>query len=210
VLLAAGGSVTTLDGAEFRKSDFRLVLPRLACLPRSHWGILAHGKQAGLVVVTASRLVNEMGRDWKPKVVRDVSDGLILFDGVCILCSWWVRFIIKRDVLVRFRFVPIQSSYGAALAANFGIDPKNPETNVVILGGRAYFKSDAAIRVLEGLPRWSWIGVFAFTSRRIRDWIYDRVARNRYSLFGKTETCLIPEPAIAQRFVFSAPVSHQR
>jgi len=142
-----------------------------------------------------------MGRDWKPMPVRDIADGLILFDGVCVLCSRWVRFIIERDTLARFRFVPIQSAYGDALAAEFGIDRKNPETNAVIIAGRAYFKSDATIRTLARLPGWSWIGMLAFTPRNIRDWLYDRIARNRYSLFGRTETCLMPDPAIAGRFV---------
>jgi predicted DCC family thiol-disulfide oxidoreductase YuxK len=142
-----------------------------------------------------------MRRDWRSKPVRYIADGLILFDGVCVLCSRWVRFIIERDTLARFRFVPIQSPYGDALAAEFGIDRKNPETNAVIIAGRAYFKSDATIRALAALPGWSWIVVFAFTPRSIRDWIYDRVARNRYRLFGRTEMCLMPDPAIAGRFV---------
>jgi predicted DCC family thiol-disulfide oxidoreductase YuxK len=129
----------------------------------------------------------------------------VLFDGICILCSWWVRFVIERDKSVQLHFVPIQSRYGRGLAKSLGIDPDVPETNAVVIGGYAYFKSDAAIMVFAGLPRWSWSGVFRFVPRMLRDWAYDRVARNRYRLFGRTESCLVPAPEIAHHFVFGTP-----
>ena len=69
-------------------------------------------------------------------------DGLVLFDGVCVLCSGWVRFLLERDSDAIFRFTPIQSPYGRALAQRLGIDPETPQTNAVIIGGRAYFKAD--------------------------------------------------------------------
>jgi predicted DCC family thiol-disulfide oxidoreductase YuxK len=146
---------------------------------------------------------------WRPRAVCDIPDGLILFDGVCILCSWRVRFVIERDVSAQFRFAPIQSSYGRALAERLGIDFENPETNAVIVGGRAYFKSDAAIRVLGRLPRWSWSGVFGLVPRMLRDWVYDRVARNRHRFFGRTESCLVPTPEIARRFMFDNPLTQR-
>ena len=59
-------------------------------------------------------------------------DDVILFDGVCIFCSRWVRFVAKRDTAKRFRFTPIQSDYGARLARTFGIDPDDPDTNAVV------------------------------------------------------------------------------
>jgi predicted DCC family thiol-disulfide oxidoreductase YuxK len=134
-------------------------------------------------------------------VVRNVPDWLILFDGVGVFCSWWVRFVIERDASAKLRFTAVQSAYGQPLAARLGIDPEHPETNSVIVGGHAYFKSDAAIRMLSHLPRWSWVTVFELVPRRVRDWLYDRVARRRYRLFGKTETCLVPASDIAFRFI---------
>src|SRR5712691_2007573 len=89
---------------------------------------------------------------WKPQPLDGVADGLILFDGVCVLCSWWVHFVIERDRAAAFRFAPVQGRYGAALAARLGISVANPETNAVVTGGRAYFKSDAAIAVISRLP----------------------------------------------------------
>jgi predicted DCC family thiol-disulfide oxidoreductase YuxK len=138
---------------------------------------------------------------WRPKPLDGVADGLILFDGVCVLCSWWVRFVIERDQAAVFRFAPLQSRYGAGLAARLGISVANPETNAVVIGARAYFKSDAAIAVVSRLPGWSWTAGLALVPRPIRDWLYDRIARSRYRLFGRTDSCLIPTPEIAGRFV---------
>ena len=83
-------------------------------------------------------------------------DDVILYDGVCIFCSRWVRFVATRDVERRFRFTAIQSPYGTRLAQAFGIDPDDPDTNAVVHGGVAYFKSDAALTVLGALPGWRW------------------------------------------------------
>ena len=78
---------------------------------------------------------------------------MILYDGVCIFCSRWVRFVATRDTARRFRFTAIQSPYGTRLAQAFGIDPDDPDTNAVVHGGVAHFKSDGALTVLSHLPR---------------------------------------------------------
>ena len=91
-------------------------------------------------------------RRWRPVPAPDLPDGLILFDGVCLLCSAWVRFVVRRDPAARFRFVAIQDAAGREMAARLGIDATEPETNAVVLGGRAFFKSDAALAVLGRLP----------------------------------------------------------
>ena len=67
-------------------------------------------------------------------------DDVILYDGVCVFCSRWIRFVATRDVKKRFRFTAIQSNYGTRLARTFGIDPNDPDTNAVNHGieiGRA-------------------------------------------------------------------------
>jgi predicted DCC family thiol-disulfide oxidoreductase YuxK len=80
-----------------------------------------------------------------------------------------------------------------------------PETNAVILGGCAYFKSDAAIEVLSRLPGWSWARLLRIVPKRLRDAVYDRIARNRYRWFGRTETCLVPTPDLARHFLRPTP-----
>ena len=92
-------------------------------------------------------------------------DDVILYDGVCVFCSRWIRFVAARDKARRFRFTAIQSGYGTRLAQAFGIDPDDPDTNAVIHGGVAYFKSDAALTVLSNLPGWGWVRALARHSR---------------------------------------------
>ena len=144
-----------------------------------------------------------------PRTIGNAPDRLILFDGVCVLCSWWVRFVIERDAGARFRFVATQTPRGSALATRLGVDVANPETNVAIINGCAYFKSDATIRVLADLPRWSWSRILLLLPRGARDWAYDRIARNRYRLFGRNESCLVPTSSIAARFLLDDPSAEQ-
>jgi predicted DCC family thiol-disulfide oxidoreductase YuxK len=126
-------------------------------------------------------------------------DDVILYDGVCIFCSRWVRFVIARDAQRRFRFTPIQSDYGTRLAQAFGIDPADPDTNAVIHGGVAYFKSDAALTVLSSLPGWGWVRVLFWVPKPLRDFVYNLVARNRYRIFGKYDRCFVPDAEMRAR-----------
>jgi predicted DCC family thiol-disulfide oxidoreductase YuxK len=128
-------------------------------------------------------------------------DDVILYDGVCVFCSRWIRFVAARDVDRRFRFTAIQSGYGARLALAFGIDPGDPDTNAVIHGGVAYFKSDAALTVLANLPGWGWMRVLFAVPKPLRDAIYNLVARNRYRLFGKYEACFVPDASLRARVI---------
>lgn len=126
-------------------------------------------------------------------------DDVILYDGVCVFCSRWVRFIAARDAAARFRFTAIQSPYGTRLARTFGIDPDDPDTNAVIHGGVAYKKSDGALTVLSLLPGWGWTRMFFIAPKKLRDAVYGVVARNRYRIFGRYEECFVPDPAIKAR-----------
>ncbi len=126
-------------------------------------------------------------------------DDVILYDGVCIFCSRWIRFVAVRDTPKRFRFTAIQSAYGARLAQAFGIDADDPDTNAVIHGGVAYFKSDAALTVLSCLPGWGWVRMFFAVPKPLRDAVYNLVARNRYRIFGKYEACFVPDAAMRGR-----------
>jgi predicted DCC family thiol-disulfide oxidoreductase YuxK len=126
-------------------------------------------------------------------------DDVILFDGVCVFCSRWVRFVVDRDEARRFRFTAIQSAYGARLAQALGIDPKDPDTNAVLHGGVAYTKSDAALTVLSLLPGLSLARVFLAVPRPLRDAVYNLVARNRYRIFGRFDACIVPDASMRAR-----------
>jgi predicted DCC family thiol-disulfide oxidoreductase YuxK len=131
-----------------------------------------------------------------------MTTAIFLFDGVCVLCSRSVAFVLKHERAPVIRFVAIQSGEGRALASRHCINPDNPETFLFIENGIALPKSDG-IAVLASHLRapWSWISrAIRILPRPVRDWFYDRIARNRYRIFGKRESCLIPTPETRQRF----------
>ena len=128
-------------------------------------------------------------------------DGIILYDGVCVLCSGWVRFVAKRDIERRFRFTPISSAYGRGLAEVLGIDPDDPDTNAVVLDGQALRRSDAALTVVSTLRGWGWVRALRLVPRPIRDAVYTLIPRNRYRIFGKHAVCDLGGPSLAGRVV---------
>jgi predicted DCC family thiol-disulfide oxidoreductase YuxK len=118
---------------------------------------------------------------------------LFVFDGVCVLCSSGVRWLIRRDPAGRFRFATAQSPLGRAIYAHYGIDMD--ETYLLLDEGRVYVRSDGYLRVAAILGgAWRWLAVPArLIPRALCDAAYDLVARHRYRWFGKTDYCaLIP------------------
>ena len=127
---------------------------------------------------------------------------LVLFDGVCNLCNASVRFLAPRDRTGRLRFAPIQSSAGQAVLGQHGLPLDDWESFVFLEDGQVYQKSAAWFRLLRYLPQpWRLLGLFRLTPRPVADWFYDRVARNRYALFGRHDTCLMPTPELRSKFV---------
>lgn len=128
-------------------------------------------------------------------------DGIILYDGICVLCSGWMRFVLDRDVNQIFRFTPIQSPYGRALAEALGIDPDDPDTNAVVIDGVAWRRSDAALAVVSRLPGWRWVTGLRIVPRPLRDLIYRLIARTRYRVFGRHQICDIGAGRYASRII---------
>lgn len=130
---------------------------------------------------------------------------IILFDGVCNLCSGVVRFVIARDPHARFRFAALQSDAARRACAEVGATPPtavDPDTIIVIVNGRALERSDAALAIAARLPfPWPIFGVFRILPRALRDWLYRFVAKNRYRWFGKSDTCMVPTPELRARFL---------
>jgi predicted DCC family thiol-disulfide oxidoreductase YuxK len=130
---------------------------------------------------------------------------LILFDGVCNLCSGVVRFVIARDPHAHFRFAALQSDAARRACAEVGATPPaavDPDTIIVIADGRALERSDAALAIAARLPfPWPIFGVFRLLPRALRDWLYRFVAKNRYRWFGKSDTCMMPTPELRARFI---------
>jgi len=127
---------------------------------------------------------------------------IVVFDGVCNLCTHSVRFILRHEAAPHFQFASLQSPAGRRLLRAFGFSPEDARTFVLIADGEPYVKSDAAIRVAKRLKvPWNLIGMVRVVPRPISNWIYDVVARNRYRWFGRTEACMIPTPELRSRFL---------
>jgi predicted DCC family thiol-disulfide oxidoreductase YuxK len=127
---------------------------------------------------------------------------LIVFDGVCVLCSGFARFIVKCDKAFSFRLATAQSPLGQALFRHYGLATDDFETNLVIADGRAYAKLDTVAVAGARLGGfWRIAALLRLLPRPLADWLYDRVARNRYRLFGRTEACMMPPPEWRDRFI---------
>jgi predicted DCC family thiol-disulfide oxidoreductase YuxK len=129
---------------------------------------------------------------------------VIVYDGVCALCSGWVRFVLRRDgPIVRHRFVSAQSALGHLLYRRYGYDPDDPETLLLVTDARARVKSDAVLAVLNrfGGPWRALSRVTRLVPARWRDAAYDRLARNRYRLGRRLPACERPPPGTEERFL---------
>ncbi len=127
---------------------------------------------------------------------------IILFDGVCNLCSGFVKFVVPRDPEGKFRFASLQSDIGTALLAKHDLPTDELESIVLIEGDESYVKSSAVIRIatlLGGIYALLW--PFQFLPRFVRDRVYDFVADHRYEWFGKKDQCMIPDGDVQSRFV---------
>ena len=132
---------------------------------------------------------------------------LVLYDGVCGLCSRLVQFLLRHDDRRVFRFASLQSAVGQAMVEQSGGNPGELTTLYVFPDyqqrtSRVFMKSDAAFFVAGELG-WPWKAarVMRFVPKRIRDRGYDLVARSRYRVFGRHARCLIPNPEFRSRFI---------
>jgi predicted DCC family thiol-disulfide oxidoreductase YuxK len=133
------------------------------------------------------------------------TDRVVLFDGVCKLCGAWARFLIRYDRHRVFRMASVQSEEGQAILRWFGLPTDHYETMVLVEGDKAHVQSAAFIRVVARLPfPWFVAAAAWLIPYFIRDWLYDRVALNRYRIFGKYQACVLPTPDHAARFLSSA------
>ncbi len=114
---------------------------------------------------------------------------VVIYDGVCQLCNGWVNFLIRHDKNHSVRLVAVQSEAGEALLKWAGLSPQNVNTLVLIDGENLYKRSEAIFRVMSFLP-WPWRMLTAL--RRLplplRDACYNRIALNRYRLWGRYDS----------------------
>lgn len=137
-----------------------------------------------------------------PPAAPDAEGPIVLFDGVCGLCNRSVQLILRNDRRGRFRFAALQSDAGRALLEKFGLSPEALDSVVLVDGGTAWRKSRAALRIARRMDApWPLLWPLAVVPRPLADFLYDRLAKHRYRIFGKLDACMIPPPEVRARFL---------
>ncbi|MDR3653027.1 MAG: thiol-disulfide oxidoreductase DCC family protein [Paludibacter sp.] len=127
---------------------------------------------------------------------------VILFDGICNLCSAWVQFLIRRDKKSIFKFASIQSDTGQQLIDSVGESKVTQNTIVYLKDNQMFVESAAVLEILKDLGGiWQVFAVFQLIPKSIRDGVYRFIAKRRYSIFGKRAACLLPSPENQKRFL---------
>jgi predicted DCC family thiol-disulfide oxidoreductase YuxK len=127
---------------------------------------------------------------------------LILFDGVCNLCNGFVNFLIVRDKKNKFQFGSLQSAKVQSILSEYQHSYNDISTVIVIENNKLYSHSTAVLKIVRKLGgAWPLLYVFIIIPKPIRDFFYKLVAKNRYRMFGKKDTCMIPTPELKAKFV---------
>ncbi|MDG4884369.1 DCC1-like thiol-disulfide oxidoreductase family protein [Mesorhizobium sp. WSM4884] len=144
----------------------------------------------------------EQNRPLLPGQAHGADQPLIVFDGVCVFCCGFARMVVRLDTDNRFRFATAQSPLGEALFCKHGLSTDSYETNLAIIDGKAFTKLDSFVAIMTELG-WPWRAarLLLVLPRPLRDWLYDRVAKNRYALFGRKDSCEIPSAELRQRLI---------
>jgi predicted DCC family thiol-disulfide oxidoreductase YuxK len=127
---------------------------------------------------------------------------LVLFDGVCNFCNFWIQFALKHDKKGKLKFGSLQGTTAQQILPQYNIDPAVLTSVIFIEDGTAYRESTAALKVCKFLDGgWKLLYVFIIIPAFLRDGLYKWIGRNRYKWFGKQESCMLPTPEQRARFV---------
>lgn len=141
-----------------------------------------------------------MGSD--PVLISQSKNPVIFFDGVCNLCNGSVQFIIRNDKKGYFHFASLQSEEAEKILSKHDIKASESNTILLLKDGQILTKSDAALEIARDLDGgWKTLKVLKILPRSLRNWVYDLLARNRYTWFGRQDQCMIPDPSLTGRFL---------
>lgn len=123
------------------------------------------------------------------------TSSIILFDGVCKLCSHSVQFVLQHDKKGVFKFIPLQSDTGQHLLSKHNLSHSIPLNSLVYLkGNKVYTRSDAVLKVAAQLSYpIKLLAIFIIVPKCMRDFLYRLVANNRYKIFSKSDVCILPQ-----------------
>jgi predicted DCC family thiol-disulfide oxidoreductase YuxK len=126
---------------------------------------------------------------------------IVLFDGVCNFCNYWVNFAIKRDPKKKLKFTTLQGDTAKGLLPRYNISPTSLSSVIFIENGKIYTQSSAALQICRHLKGgWKLFYGLIIIPKFIRDFFYNIIARNRYKWFGKKDSCMVPTPELKERF----------
>lgn len=130
------------------------------------------------------------------------ADTVVLFDGTCKLCNGWARFVIRHDQAHRIQLAAVQSPEGQALLGWAGLPQDKFNTIVLISNNKVSIRSEAMFEILKRLNApWRWLTVASVIPQTLRDWMYDKIALNRYRLFGRYDSSRVPTADHGRRFL---------
>ena len=137
-----------------------------------------------------------------PAPFLNPDDTVVLFDGTCKLCNGWARFVIRHDQARRIQLATVQSPEGQALLGWAGLPQDKFNTIVLIWDNEVFIRSRAMFEILGRLSvPWRWLTVARVIPQILRDWMYDKIALNRYRLFGRYDSSRAPTADHDRRFL---------
>jgi len=132
----------------------------------------------------------------------DDSDPITFMDGECVLCTFGARLIARFDRDDRFKICRVQTPLGRSILTHYGLSVGDPESWLLLVNGKAYTSLDAMIRAGRLVGGIGWLlQPLRLLPRAVQDWLYLRLARNRYALFGRTDMCAVPDPRLRAKLM---------
>lgn len=127
---------------------------------------------------------------------------IVLFDGVCNLCSSSVQFVLKNDKKDQFLFGSLQGNYGQRILKEYNLPPGIYNSFILLENNKIYTRSSGALRMLKHIGGgWALLYSFIIVPQFMRDAVYNFISRNRYKWFGKKKECWLPKPEWRKKFL---------
>ena len=127
---------------------------------------------------------------------------IVLFDGICNFCNSSINFVIDHDPKKHFKFASLQSEIGQEILRKYNKNTKNFDSVILLKNNTLYEKSAAALEITKHLSGlWKYLTVFGVLPTFFLNFFYDIVAKNRYRIFGKADSCRMPIPELRERFL---------
>jgi predicted DCC family thiol-disulfide oxidoreductase YuxK len=134
--------------------------------------------------------------------MQSSSTSIILYDGVCNLCNWFVQFVIKLDKMEMFRFAALQSEIGVEILKRVPFENFELATVVLLSAEKVYIESVAVLKILKGLGgMWSMLYLFVIVPKPIRDGLYRIVSRYRHRIFRHRKSCIVPTTGVLNKII---------